>query len=311
MYTANQNRKRMTISFVIAFLFHAAVFTGVQFILPEDLGKIEEYRGPLLVTIERERPPQPVEVVKKTPVEKKAEERSRPEVKKEMPAPRKESRTPQSGAVSSAVPSVEEKGIVPDTSGPAVHERNVDLMEMEKFWDSIPAPLEEEEGPPPITTRQYEEEKKKDSVPFQSKSEIARESLALDVGKLDEAFESEAQSVSNGGKAKGPVSDTGEIGTVNAPLIVWDDTSQKRSLTYKGPSPDIPLWVKKEGLDLRAAISFAVTAEGHTTSVKIRQSSGYSDVDSAILDAVRKMKFNPLPGGSLVTGTITYIISPR
>ncbi len=310
MYTANQNRKRMTISFVIAFLFHAAVFTGVQFILPEDLGEIEEYRGPLLVTIERERPPQPVEIVKKKPVVKKAEERSRPEVKKQTPAPQKESRAQQSGPVSSSIPSVEEKGIVPDTSGPAVHDRNVDLMEMEKFWESIPAPLEEEAGPPPITTRQYEEEKKEDSVPFQSKSEIARESLALDVDKLDEAL-GESQSVSNGGAARGPVSDTGEVGAANAPLIVWDDTSQKRSLTYKGPSPDIPLWVKKEGLDLKAAISFAVTAEGHTTSVKIRQSSGYSDVDSAILDAVRKMKFNPLPGGSLVTGTITYIISPR
>jgi len=310
MYTAKQNRKRMTVSFVIAFLFHAAVFTGVQFILPEDLGEIEEYRGPLLVTIERERPPQPVEVVKKKPVVKKAEERSRPEKNEETPAPRKESRTPQSGAVSSSIPSVEEKGIVPDTSGPAVHDRNVDLMEMEKFWESIPAPLEEEEGPPPITTRQYEEEKKEDSVPFQSKSEIARESLALDVDKLDEAL-IESQSASNGGAARGPVSDTGEVGAANAPLIVWDDTSQKRTLAHKIPYPEIPDWVKKEGLDLSAAISFAVTAEGHITGVKIRQSSGYSDVDSAILDAVRKMKFNPLPGGALVTGTITYIISPK
>jgi len=307
MYTVQQNRKRMLISLVIAFLFHAAVFTGVQFILPEDIGKIEEYRGPLLVTIERERPPQPVDVIKRKPVIKKEEVPNKPEVKKESPAPRKEVKRAQA----SSVPSVEEKGIVPHASGPAVHDRNVDLIEMEKFWESIPAPLAEEEGLPPITTREYEEEKKDEAVPFQSKSEIARESLALDVGKLDAALEDETAPFPNEGTAQGPASDTGKIEAAQAPLIVWDDTSQERALTHRGPSPDIPVWVKNEGLELRTAISFAVTAEGHTTGVKVRVSSGYSDVDSAILDAVRKMKFSPLPGSGLVTGTITYIISPR
>ena len=114
MYTVQQNRKRMLISLVIAFLFHAAVFTGVQFILPEDIGKIEEYRGPLLVTIERERPPQPVDVIKRKPVIKKEEVPNKPEVKKESPAPRKEVKRAQA----SSVPSVEEKGIVPHASGP-------------------------------------------------------------------------------------------------------------------------------------------------------------------------------------------------
>lgn len=307
MYTAHQNRKRMFISFIITFLFHAAVFTGVQFILPEDIGKIEEYQGPLLVTIERERPPQPVSVVNKKPAVKKEDVPSRPEVKKESPPPRRERKKEQA----SSVPSVQERGIVPDTSGPAVHDQNVDLIEMEKFWESIPAPLDEEEGLPPITTREYREEKKDEAVPFQSKSEIARESLTFDVGKLDAALENEAVSVSNEGTARGPASDTGKIEAAQMPLIVWDDTSQERALTYRGPSPDIPPWVKQEGLELRAAISFAVTAEGHTTGVEVRVSSGYSDVDSAILDVVRKMKFNPLLGSGLVTGTITYIISPR
>jgi TonB family protein len=162
---------------------------------------------------------------------------------------------------------------------------------------------------PRIPSRSYEEEESRNDndLPFQPQSETQEDTLAFKMDRLDQAID--------GVEKSGTVSER-EQKIKKAPpseelVIVWDDASSERMLTHAGPDPKIPLWVQKEGLTLKSAISFAVTPEGHTTSVQIRISSGYSDVDTALLNAVRKMKFNPEPSNKRVTGTITYIISPK
>jgi len=46
--------------------------------------------------------------------------------------------------------------------------------------------------------------------------------------------------------------------------------------------------------------------------VRVQKSSGYSDVDSSVLDAVRRWKFKPGGRrGETVNGRVSYLILPR
>ena len=45
--------------------------------------------------------------------------------------------------------------------------------------------------------------------------------------------------------------------------------------------------------------------------VTVGQGSGYSDVDSAILVALRRWKFRPVSSTRTVTGRVPYTIIPR
>ena len=74
----------------------------------------------------------------------------------------------------------------------------------------------------------------------------------------------------------------------------------------------IPKWVSEAGLRLSLEISFVLTPQGVLHSVQKVKSSGYSDVDSAVLDAVRRWKFRPAPAGAgTVQGIVSYLIVPR
>jgi TonB family protein len=130
-------------------------------------------------------------------------------------------------------------------------------------------------------------------------------------GKTEQVRETgpAAGGTSAAGEAKsGPVNARGPSGS---PVISWEDADVQRSLVSAGPSPDIPQWVKREGIDLKVVVSFSVTAGGQTTQVSTALSSGYTDVDSAVLDSVRKMKFNPVPGADPARGTVSYLIRTK
>jgi len=43
----------------------------------------------------------------------------------------------------------------------------------------------------------------------------------------------------------------------------------------------------------------------------VRTSSGYSDVDQAVVRAVSRWKYSRVPGARDVNGVITYYIQPR
>jgi TonB family protein len=317
MYAQKQNRRRLALSILCAMFLHAAFFIMFQYLLPIWTFQIPEYTGPLEVTIERETRPILHESAEKV-VEQKVEAEETPPVTEILvpqekkpqvqpaeqqvtrvhePARRvKESTLPVRGGESSAVSS--SRGI----------------PQPEIIEEEIPAPVEEESVMPPIKGRAFQEEKTPD-VPFTPESEVESESLAFDIEHLDKALgkgeERPVQAGPGTGKTERTQPATSRTPSSRAPMIEWDNVASARTLTYAGPSPAIPSWVKKEGLDLKLSVSFAVTPEGHTTSVRIRTSSGYTDVDTAVLDTVRKMKFNPDPRSGPVTGTITYIISPK
>ncbi len=75
--------------------------------------------------------------------------------------------------------------------------------------------------------------------------------------------------------------------------------------------PRIPQWVSEQGLQLKVVVAFVLTPQGILSSVHLEESSGYSDVDSAVLEAVRKWKFKAVRSNRLVRGRLPYKIIPK
>ena len=66
-----------------------------------------------------------------------------------------------------------------------------------------------------------------------------------------------------------------------------------------------------QGLRLQVVVSFELTPQGVLRDVKVEQGSGYSDVDAAVLEALRRWKFRPVSSARTVTGRVPYTIIPR
>jgi TonB family protein len=186
--------------------------------------------------------------------------------------------------------------------------------------ENVYAPVMPDETLAPV------QEKPGKTLPFEPSAELEPDTLAFDMDQLDKAIEHGKDETEVTRKTEPdlkPAVDSGadsalktsgerrDAPSSKAPLIEWHEEGQKRTLIFAGPKPDIPNWVKEEGLDLKIAVLFAVTPEGHTTSVSVGESSGYPDVDSAVLEVVRKMRFKPAKVSENVTGTIRYIISTK
>ncbi len=112
---------------------------------------------------------------------------------------------------------------------------------------------------------------------------------------------------SSSGSAPAGLSGTGVEAGVP---IQWEKQSEARQPLYM-PKPSIPEWVGKEGLKLVVVISFKLLPGGVISTVHVEKSSGYSDVDAAITEALRRWKFQAVRGSRVVKGRITYVIKPE
>jgi TonB family protein len=164
-----------------------------------------------------------------------------------------------------------------------------------------------ESDQPYVVDEDYEsqEDVRETGPVFPAQDDEGEQELTLPLDKLDsegaEGGFSEAESTS-GKPVRGPESG-------GAPTIIWDEASEGRVLLSPMVDPYIPEWVKREGLDLKVEVDFSVTPDGHTTSLGVRLSSGYPDVDAAVLESVRKFRFNPIQDDRRARGRISYIIS--
>jgi TonB family protein len=66
--------------------------------------------------------------------------------------------------------------------------------------------------------------------------------------------------------------------------------------------------VSEQGLSLSVTVSFTLLPDGLIGAVALQQSSGYADVDAAVIDAIRRWHFTPAPGAGAAKGVIPYII---
>ncbi len=76
-------------------------------------------------------------------------------------------------------------------------------------------------------------------------------------------------------------------------------------------TPKIPAWVAKQGLSLSVTVSFTLSADGLLSAVSVKKTSGYSDVDAAVVDAILRWRFTTAAGSASIKGEIPFKITSR
>ena len=94
------------------------------------------------------------------------------------------------------------------------------------------------------------------------------------------------------------------------PQIAWEDASAPRR-QLSSAEPVIPDWVKRDPVTLRLVVGFDVAPSGLVSSANIERSSGFADVDAAVLEAVRRWRFDSAGSNRTVRGSVPYVITPR
>jgi TonB family protein len=148
----------------------------------------------------------------------------------------------------------------------------------------------------------------------------AGEAPALPLEPLDRALAqsggAKAGGAQTGGAAGGTTGTTARSGAGAAETaqegvsILWENPALGREPTSM-PRPVIPKWVSEAGLRLTVEFDFVLTPQGVLNAVHLRKSSGYSDVDSAVWEALLRWKFKPVASRAEVKGRVGYLILPR
>ncbi len=76
------------------------------------------------------------------------------------------------------------------------------------------------------------------------------------------------------------------------------------------PLPQMPGWLEEEGERVKVTVSYDVNREGYLENLTIRSSSGYRAVDAAVLEALRKWRYEP---GEPLANRVTvfrFVLSP-
>jgi TonB family protein len=313
-------RERLVISVFLAILVHFIVLLVLQLVLKLERTRIPEYSGPLYVTLG--------ETPEEAPVIEKAEEpRQLPPMEREQPRVEESSADPAQGSVSSRRPllrPVTTPETTPETtSRPRTGLRFLDQPQTPSS-DERPLPADPEGyQSPPAQTRTPREPAPSEGAPVPQQPEVRPEeesepSSVLDLRSLDSSLTPSSDTGSQSGSKEGGPSTRQTTGTRSTSaqegregiVILWDDPSQGREPTST-PLPQIPAWVSEQGLRLQVVVSFELTPQGVLRNVKVDQGSGYSDVDAAVLEALRRWKFRPVSSTRTVTGRVPYTIIPR
>ncbi len=94
--------------------------------------------------------------------------------------------------------------------------------------------------------------------------------------------------------------------------VVWSQPDASRGRTLLSTvSPKVPSWVSAQGLTLSVTVAFTLLSDGVIGGVVLEQSSGYADVDAAVLDAIRRWRFSASASTASVKGVIPYVIKTR
>ena len=315
-------RERLVVSVFLAVLVHFILLLVLQLVLKLEQTRIPEYSGPLYITLGETPEEAPV-------IEKAQEPRQLPQMEREQPQveQRAADRADQESAAASlphirSVPTPEtaqEPTTRPRTGlrfldqeqQPSSDERY--LPPAEQAYQSPPAPVETPRQPVPAEVS---------PAPRQSEvrpQEEPDQPSVLDLRSLDSSLDQQEGSTGSrsGTREDGPASQpaigaestTAQEGREGI-VILWDDPSQGREPTDT-PRPQIPAWVSEQGLRLQVVVSFVLTPQGVLSDVEVERGSGYADVDSAVLEALRRWKFRPVSSTRTVTGRVPYTIIPR
>jgi TonB family protein len=130
----------------------------------------------------------------------------------------------------------------------------------------------------------------------------------LDLGPLDKALTAAGSSAGSSTARSGSTAGSGSRGY----SVDWDnpEAGKDRKL-LSSPDAVAPDWVKKQGLLLTVVVEVSVTPEGVVSRARAAKSSGYADVDAAVLDAVRRWRFSPASTTQTLSGRFSYTLEPR
>ncbi len=143
----------------------------------------------------------------------------------------------------------------------------------------------------------------------------------LDLGSLDTALAGAGAGTGAAGalpRGGGGTSAAGSGGTATGTggqggfSITWDRPAAGRERRLlSAPKPKIPAWVGTQGLTLRVVVSFSVSPEGVVSQPRLDKSCGYSDVDAAVVEAVRLWRFSADQTAATIRGQVPYEIRAR
>jgi TonB family protein len=313
-------RERLVVSVFLAILVHFILMLVLQLVLKIERTRIPEYTGPLYVTLG--------ETPEVAPVIEKAEEpRQLPRMEREQPRVEQSSTEQARGNVASSLPLLRSTPSTQTTQEPATRPRTglrfLDQPQTPSSDERYLPPEQEAYQSPPAPAETPRQPVPAQEVPAPRQSEVrpaeeSEQSSVLDLRRLDSSLtQSDNTGSQSGSREGGPAAQptTGAQSTSaqegrEGIVILWDDPSQGREPTYT-PRPQIPAWVSEQGLRLQVVVSFELTPQGVLQNVKVEQGSGYSDVDSAVLEALRRWKFRPVSSTRTVSGRVPYTIIPR
>lgn len=317
-------RERLVISVFLAILAHFVLLLVLQLVLKFERSRIPEYSGPLYVTLGETPDVVPV-------IEKAQEPKQLPRMEREQPRveqqPTEQAR-PEQGSESAGLPRIRSVPTPQTTQEtperPRTGLRFLEPVETPSSDERYLPPEQEAYQMPPAQAQTSRQPVPAQEVPAPRQSEVRPQEgpdqpSVLDLRRLDSSLAQTDTSTGteSGSREGGPASQpaTGAESIVaqegrEGIVILWDDPSQGREPTYT-PRPQIPAWVSKQGLRLQVVVSFVLTPQGVLREVKVEQGSGYSDVDAAVLEALRRWKFRPVSSTRTVTGRVPYTIIPR
>ena len=330
---AKKDFERVSFSISIAILIHLFIFFVLPLVINIHTRELPEYSGPIYVTLE---------VVPAVSAEKavKSLETLKPAVKtdKNVSAEKTEKGQEPSAAVTEKTAG---RIIQKNETKQAVirsAETETQPVKQSALWKEIPSRKSGESPVPSVKKpeRSLLAEERSVNVPFvppvvskekaaenaeqygskQSKenTEALGRNVYTSLDKLLKETSGTGESgskgtVSSSGSASAGLPGTGTSAKAGVP-IQWEQQSEARQPLYM-PKPSIPGWVGEEGLKLVVVISFKLLPGGVISTIHVEKSSGYSDVDAAITEALRRWKFQAVRSSRVVKGRITYVIRPE
>jgi len=306
-----RERERIAVSFLIALSIHLLLFLVLQLVVRFEESRIRDYSGPLFVWIESEVVP----TIRSKPAEEKQRERATeqsPAQSREQPAgaeARPEIIEPERSVDSSLYDSplpewsavkppgeVIPKSVYPEETLPSV-DRPPDKPE-EVVPPPSPPPSPAAPAVQPLPAEEYSP-----LVPYDQLDRALAERQG-DSNSSEPTVETPAgeSRPADGESARQPA-DPDESGFV----IEWDDPAAGREVVSR-VQPKIPQWVSKQELQFKVVVAFVLTPQGILSTVHVEESSGDSEVDTAVLKAVRKWKFKAVRSNRQVSGRLSYKI---
>ncbi|MCX7039953.1 MAG: TonB family protein [Spirochaetes bacterium] len=320
------NSRRLLLAMAIAVAIHAGLFFLIPLVVRLERSRKPEYGGTVLVQLEEPAPaqavvpaPEPLPVAQPAPAPKPA-----PTPK---PAPREQPATRTAATVRAPVQAAAKVPVQPAPAplptGPAFKEAGgktgvVQPLATPEPLGSIPA-AKAVPGPEPTlpgagapsgaaaASASVQKAGVAVAVPAQPAKTTGAAGSPTDYGTLDKALAGSAKTGTTAAKsAADAAADARDFS------VVWDepDAGKGRDLIDR-PRPTLPKRVEDEGLTLYVTVFFAVAPNGVVAQARVARSSGYSDVDAAVLEAVRRWRFRAAETTRTVRGTIPYTIRAR